>query len=135
MLLKSICEVFESLETKHTSLCEELGQDFLAGGLWRNFAQARSRRPSRSTSNLFSQICLLTDQRKHLDLARQELRAVDEVGPLLIGTFQWVRAREQSLIAGSGANQDTVPDVSRMCQKIIDSTASSGCSSCLFRWQ
>ena len=61
---------------------------------------------------MFSQTCLLTDQRKHLDLARQELRVVDEVGPLFIGPFQWVRAREQSPIAGSGVNQDTVPDVS-----------------------
>lgn len=137
MLLKSIlfCGVFQSLEPNHTSLCKELGQDFLAVGWWRSFAQARSRWPSRSRSNLFSWTCLLTDQRKHLALGRQELKVVDEVVPLLIGTFQRVRAREQTLIAGSGVDQDTVPDVSWMCWNVIGSTASSGCSSCLFRWQ
>lgn len=110
MLLKSICEVFESLEPKHTSVCEKLGQDFRAVGLWHRFAQARSRWPSRSRSNLFSQICLLTDgKKKHLYLARQELRVVGEVEPLLISMFQWVRAKERSG-AGSGANQDAVPD-------------------------
>lgn len=60
---------------------------------------------------------------------------MDEVGLLSVGVFQWVSARELSPIAGRAASQDTAPEVSKMCQNITDSTASSGCSSCLFRWQ
>lgn len=121
------------LSPNRTRQCEQPGQDFLAVGLWHSFAQARSRWASRrSESNVFSQTCFLSDE---LVLAGQEFRAVDEVGPLSIGLFQWVSARGQSPIAGRGASQDTAPEVSRMCQNITDSTASSVCSSCLFRWQ
>lgn len=62
-----------------------------------------------------------------MDLARKELRVVDEVVPLLVGIFQWVRAREQSLIAVTGVNRDTVPGISEMCQNVIDNTAALAC--------
>lgn len=76
-----------------------------------------------------------TSQRKPLELARQDLRVVDEVVLLLISMFQQIRAGRQSPIPGSRVNQGTASDVGEYQNITTDGTASSGCSSCLIRWQ
>lgn len=73
--------------------------------------------------------------RKPLELARQDLRVVDEVVLLLISMFQQIRASRQSPIPGSSVNQGTASDAGEYPNIITDSTVSSGCSSCLIRWQ
>lgn len=76
-----------------------------------------------------------TGLRKPLELARQDLRVVDEVVLLLISMFQQIRASRQSPIPGSSVNQGTASDAGEYPNIITDSTVSSGCSSCLIRWQ